>query len=161
MTGRQNAWDVLAGSSTRPPRALETRERTQTEYVEPGLLPNPRPRDGWVFRYVRQENRNEPDKKNYQLRFREGWRPVQLEEYPELKAELGLDQDTGLVTVGDLVLCKAPEELMAQRRRHFDRKALVQVQDADDAYLRDSDERMRKFRERQTRDTFGPGFSRS
>jgi hypothetical protein len=114
-----------------------------------------------VFRYIRTDFRGNADKNNYYLRKREGWVPVTAEEHPEIVAELGFEIANGPITTGGLILCKAPEELMRQRRRHFDRKAMVQVEDADNAFLRDNDERMKKFRERQTRDTFGPGFARS
>lgn len=147
-------WDALAGSSTRPPRTLETRSSTQLSaaYLPPSALPDPEPRDGYSFRYVRAETRNTADKVHFNKRAREGYTPVMAEEHPELMAEL-FGQSTkqaGIVEVGGLILCKIPTERVKARERYYSDRARNEMDAADNAYLRDNDPRMAKVAQRRS-----------
>jgi hypothetical protein len=65
-------------------------------------------------------------------------------------------QFEGNIEVGGLLLCKAPEELMAQRTQHYQSVAENQMASVDNNYLRESDPRMPMLNpERSTRTTFG------
>jgi hypothetical protein len=75
--------------------------------------------------------------------FREGWQPVKAEDHPELQltSDIG-SQFEGNIEVGGLLLCKAPEEKMKARERHFDQLASQQMQSVDNNFLRENDPRM-------------------
>lgn len=157
MTAQSSPWDDFASKPTeRSPRALETRESSQRarSWVEPTMLPDPHPQDGYVFKWARTDSRGQADKINYQKRIREGWEPVNAEDHPELMMQIGHDGH-GRVEVGGLILCKMPEEMVAQRREHYRRRTAAEMESADQQYLRDSDERMRKFAEKQRQTVFG------
>lgn len=157
MTAQRDPWDDFGEKSTeRTPRALETRDNSQRarSWVEPTMLPDPQPQDGYVFKWVRTDTRNVADKTNYQKRIREGWEPVFAQDHPELMMQIGHD-GMGHVEVGGLILCKMPEEMVKQRREYYRRRTAAEMESADQQYLRDSDERMRKFAERQRQTVFG------
>ena len=152
-------WETLGGPSTRTPRSLETRERTTTKrsWAEPSILPDPEPQDGFKFKWVRTASRGVSDNINFQKRRREGWEPVRAEDHPELMIDLSLEgaQKSGQVEVGGLILCKMPEEMVAQRTAHYHDRTQAELTAADDSYLRDSDERMRKVVDRKRKTVFG------
>lgn len=151
-------WDSLEGPSTRTPRSLETRERSsrRKSWQPPQLLPDPEPQDGYVFKWVRSNyGRGVDDKANYQKRLREGWEAVQAEDHPELMMSLNVDQSSGIVETGGLILCKMPTEFGEQRNAHYQRIASGQLDAAENAPLRDNDERMKKFHEKRKQTVFG------
>lgn len=135
-----NPWDALAGSATRSPRALETREKTQTRKVwtPVQLLPDPEPRDGFVFKWIRAGVRNDPDHSNYQKARREGWEPVQAEDHPELVHSISPDAKLGgIIEVGNLILCKMPEEMVLARRWYYSERNYAQLDAAENQYMSD------------------------
>ena len=144
---------------TRTPRSLETRQVSERAraWQPSSILPDPEPRDGWVFRWVRVEVRNQSDHGNYQKRLREGWEAVQAEEHPELMtdASFGDKKFSGLVEVGGLVLCKMPEEMAEQRRQYYLGLTREKTDSAENSYLRDNDERMAKVAEKRRQIAFG------
>lgn len=153
-----NPWDDLVEEPTvRTPRSFENRERNvrSRSWVEPTMLPDPEPQDGYVFKWVRTAARNNPDPTNYQKRIREGWEPVDAADHPELMLELSIGQTSGKVEVGGLILCKMPEEMVKQRTEHYQRRTQAEIDSAENSYLRDSDERMKKFMEKQRKTVFG------
>lgn len=133
-------------------RQVEERQRT---WQRPELLPTPEPEEGFEFRWVRTSMGGNSDNKNVSSKFREGWVPVLAEDYPDL--QVIRDFDTRFpdnIEVGGLILCKAPAELMEQRRQAQRRQAEGQMQAVDNSYLRQSDPRMPMLKpERQTRVT--------
>lgn len=157
-----NPWDSLEGPSTRTPRSLENRERSsrRQSWAPPQLLPDPQPQDGFVFKWVRAASRGQDDKANFQKRLREGWEAVNAEEHPELMIELNVSQQSGLVEVGGLILCKMPQEFADQRNAYYQRHAADQLEAAEDNYMRDSDERMKKIRGERNRRVFGDTVNR-
>jgi len=55
-------------------------------------------------------------------------------------------------------LCKAPEEKMRARTKHFEEVAQRQMESVDSNYMRENDPRMPLLRpEKSTRTTFGKG----
>ena len=147
----------------RKARKLETRENdTREESWEPAsILPAPAPQAGWVFRWLRTSMGGNLDNTNVSKRFREGWEPVRAEDHPELqimsdhKSEWG---DKGGIEVGGLLLCKAPEELVEQRREYYRNHAESQMQAVDNNYMRENDPRMPVLApDRKTRVAFGGG----
>ena len=151
-------WDSLEGPSTRTPRSLETRDTSQRKksWQPPQLLPDPTPQDGYVFKWVRSVfDRNRDDKANYNKRLREGWEPVQVQDHPELMMEIGVTQTSGIVETGGLILCKMPAEFAEQRRRYYQDRTEQITEAAEESYLRDDNEVMKKHVEKRRRVVFG------
>jgi len=149
----------------REPRSLESRDNdTRPMTWEPAsILPDPEPQDGWVFRWIRTSMVGSSDNTNVSKRFREGWEPVRAEDHPELqimsdhKSEWGAK---GGIEVGGLLLCKAPQEVVEQRRAYYRKHADAQMQAVDNNYMRENDPRMPVFApDRKTSVTFGGGNS--
>jgi len=150
-------WETLEEPSTRTPRSLETRDRDtrKRQWVEPTMLPDPEPEDGYVFKWVRASARGQDDKTNFQKRLREGWETVHAEHHPEMMTEIGVVQKTGMVEVGGLVLCKMPQEMADQRRRYYHTRTASEMDAAENTYMRDDDERMKKYVEKRKQVLFG------
>lgn len=150
-------WDALEEPSTRTPRSSETRDKSarKTVWAPSSMLPDPDPEDGYVFKWVRSETRNVTDKTNFQKRRREGWEPVRAEDHPEAVAGIGLEQATGLIEIGGLVLCKMPAEMVEQRNRYYADHARAVLDSAEQTALRDNDERMKKFAEKKRQVVYG------
>lgn len=149
-------WDDLAGPSTRAPRSLDTREKSERRrsWAPPTMLPDPIPQDGYVFKWVRSASRGTPDHSTYQKRIREGWEPVRAEDYPELMTEIGVELKTGLVEVGGLILCKMPSEMVKQRADYYRGVTVQQQSSAEEHYMRDSHELMRKVKGERNKRVF-------
>lgn len=157
MTETADPWDVLAGPSTRTPRSLETRGSSERvrRWTEPSLLPEPEPRDGWKFKWVRQSSRGNDDKLNVDKRFREGWEPVRAEDHPEILAAWHMPPRTGLIESGGLLLCKMPEEMVRQRNETYLKRTLAGLTSAEEHYMRDSHELVKKVADNKRRVVFG------
>ena len=138
-------------------RAAEA--RPSDAWQPQSALPVPDPKDGWVFRWIRTSSLGRSDNTNVSRQFREGWEPVRAEDHPELKIMSDINsQFKGNVEVGGLLLCKAPEERMKARQRHFQEVSDRQIEGVDRSYLRENDPRMPLLNpERSTRTTFGRG----
>lgn len=145
----------------REPRSLDSRESEErSKSWEPAsILPDPTPQDGWVFRWIRTSMVGSSDNTNVSKRFREGWEPVRAEDHPELhimsdhKSEFGAK---GGIEVGGLLLCKAPQEVVEQRRAYYRNHAESQMQAVDNNYMRENDPRMPVLApDRKTRVAFG------
>jgi len=150
-------FDEVVVPATRAPRTLETRQHSERPRVwQPSsMLPDPIPQDGWTFKWCRTEIRNESDDRTYQKRLREGWEAVQAEDHPEMMSQAGLRQKSGLVEVGGLILCKMPTEMVEQRREYYANLTRAKTDAAEDNYMRDDDERMKKVAEKRRQVVFG------
>jgi|TARA_S200002703_G_scaffold28737_1_gene24538 hypothetical protein len=145
-------------SNTRTPRSSENRDtqkRTAT-WDNSGLLPDPEPRAGLEHRYVRATSRGEVDNINLSRALRDGWVPVQAQDYKELHvmSDRGSEFPDGVV-IGGLVLCARPIEYGDQRRDKKNEEVKNQMKAVDQNYLRSQDSRMQKFSDKNTRVTFG------
>ncbi len=146
----------------RPPRSEDDRkveERSSDSWVPPSVLPTPAPQDGWVFRWVRTSTLGNSDNTNVSQKFREGWQPVRSEDHPELQVMSDIESRfEGNIEIGGLLLCKAPEEKMAQRQKHYQDVASQQMQSVDNSFMKENDPRMPLLiPDRTTRTTFGRG----
>ena len=100
-----------------------------------------------------------PDNTNVSSKFREGWEVVSAESQPKLK--ILSDEDSrwaseGAIEVGGLLLCKAPVEMVKERKEYYEKMADQQMNGIDNNYLRENDPRMPMLQpERQSRVTFG------
>jgi hypothetical protein len=61
------------------------------------------------------------------------------------------------VEVGGLLLCKAPKEMVAQRKEWYDAQAQGQLDAVDNNFMRANDARMPLFKEGRSEVTFGKG----
>ena len=146
----------------RTDRSHDTREdfvREDDSWISSSVLPTPDPQNGWRFRWIRTSTLGQTDDTNVSRKFREGWTPVRREDHPELKMTSDINsQFKGNIEQGGLLLCKAPEEKMKARTKHFNEVARRQMESVDSNYMRENDPRMPLLRsEKNTRTTFGKG----
>jgi hypothetical protein len=147
-------------TQTRNPRDLETREATARKKVwQPAdLLPQPRPVEGYSFRWVRKSLLGTSDPTNMSRSLREGWEPCRLQDHPELM--LSVDpgaNNSDLVEIGGLILCKIPNELFEQRNAYYRSHSEAQVESVEAALMRENDPRMPLFKESRSTVSFGKG----
>ena len=157
MTDVGDPWDELVAPSTRTPRAVETRDTAQrpTTWSPGAILPEIPPQDGWAFRWVRTASRGLKDDINFEKRTIEGWEPVNVSEFPEIGAKLKIKSSEGHIERGGLILCKMPQELVDQRNAYYQNRTVAEMEGAEQNYMRDSDERMRKVSENRRKVVFG------
>lgn len=158
MTEGNDPWAALVTpEDARTPRSLETRgsEERVRRWVEPSLLPDPEPMDGWVFKWVRQSSRGVEDRNNVDKRRREGWEPVMAQDHPEILAAWHMPARNGFIESGGLVLHKMPKEMVEQRNAEYLRRARAEQNASEEHYMRDSDELVKKFQENRRRVVFG------
>tara|TARA_E500000331_G_scaffold287967_1_gene283246 strand:- start:8396 stop:8845 length:450 start_codon:yes stop_codon:yes gene_type:complete len=141
-------------------RDSETRE-TKTRkksWQRPEVLPTPDPEDGYAFRWVRVSMLGQVDATNVSSKLREGWEPVRAEDYPQFTV-LNVEQEkfADNIVQGGLMLCKAPQEIVAERTEHYEQQSRNQIQSVDNNLMRENDARMPLFNERKTKVTFGNG----
>lgn len=152
-----------ADAEDRSPRQASGRdfEMRVENWKQPDILPMPDPQPGWVFRWIRTAMVGQADNRNVSMRFREGWVPVKLEDHPELMVIPDHNSEwgkKGAVEVGGLLLCKAPERVMLQRRKHYEDMASAQLRAIDENLMKEQDPRMPILApERSTKVSFGAG----
>lgn len=96
------------------------------DWSPPSLMEAPEPLPGMRQRWVRFDNRGEPDVKNRVLQERNGWRPRRLDTVPEGERQrfpVVADAKHGdVIKHGELVLCHMPKRLVDQRNEFFRRR---------------------------------------
>jgi hypothetical protein len=141
-------------------RELETRDLQERpkQWMPPELLPEPDKQPGYAYRWIRVSTLNAADPRNISSKLREGWEPVSLEEQPKyrlLASGDGKFKDN--IEIGGLLLCKTPEDFVAQRTEHYDKQTRAQTDAVDNNLMRQSDPRMPLFNERKSTSSFGKG----
>ena len=137
-------------------RASES--RPDDSWMPQSALPVPEPKDGWVFRWIRTSSLGRSDNTNVSRQFREGWEPVRIEEQPQFK--LLVDPNSRFkdnIEVAGLLLCKMPEEFLAQRSAYYGKVTKDNMEAVDNNFMRESDARMPLFREKKSSSSFGQG----
>ena len=147
-------------AEVRTTRDLETRETTERpkQWMPPELLPEPDKEAGFAYRWIRVSMLNQADPRNLSTKIREGWEPVRIEEQP--KFQLLVDPNSRFkdnIEIGGLLLCKAPEEFVAQRAEYYGSQTQAQTEAVDNNLMRQSDPRMPIFKERKSSTSFGKG----
>jgi hypothetical protein len=150
--------EAAPASVERAPR--KTREQTARPQVwQPAsTLPEPDKQAGYAYRWVRVATLGQNDPRNISSKLREGWEPVRIEEQPKFR--MLVDPDSRFkdnIEVAGLLLCKAPTELMDQRKDYYARKNQAQMESVDNNFMRENDARMPLFRERRSSTSFGSG----
>jgi hypothetical protein len=155
METKVNPWDALTTEAPRTPRSLETRENTsRSSGWDDSILPEVEPRNGWSHKWVRTDTMGVADKMTYSKRLRQGWEPVDIADYPELAMYVD-HKSHGKVEVGGLILCRIPEERVKQRSAHYLNKARVAESSAEEHYMRDQNELIKKVNENSRKVVFG------
>jgi hypothetical protein len=101
---------------------------------------------------------NEADNLNVSSKMREGWEPVKLADHPEMK--IMVDQNSRFkdgIEIGGLLLCKIPEEFVAQRKAYYENKSKQQADAVDNSFMKQNDPRMPLFAESKATTSFGKG----
>lgn len=89
---------------------------------------------------------------------REGWEPVRIEEQPQFRLMVDpTSRFQGNIEVAGLLLCKCPEEIVAQRKTYYERLTRQQMEAVDNNFMKENDPRMPLFRERKSTQSFGRG----
>lgn len=147
--------------SSRLIRELDTREKMERpkQWMPPQMLPDPKPEEGYIFRWVRVATLGKDDPTNISGKLREGWEPVRASDHPEIRL---FGQSEGQfpdsIQVGGLMLCKTPVEFAQQRAAYYQKQTDAQMQSVDNTYMRENDPRMPMFKERRSEVTFGKGI---
>ena len=141
-------------------RELDTRATSERpkQWAPAELLPEPDKQAGYAYRWIRTSTLNQADPRNLSGKLREGWEPVGIEEQPQF--QLLVDPNSRFkdnIEIGGLLLCKTPEEFVAQRNSHYQKQAENQMEAVDSSLMRQSDPRMPLFKESKSTTTFGKG----
>ena len=147
--------------SARLARELDTREKMERpkQWMPPQLLPDPKPEEGYAYRWIRIATLGKDDATNLSGKLREGWEPVRASDHPEIRLfgqTQGQFEDS--IQVGGLMLCKTPVEFVKQRDAYYQQQTDAQMASVDNTYMRESDPRMPMFKERSSKVTFGKGL---
>jgi hypothetical protein len=151
---------MIMEKTARPSRDLETREKMERpkKWMPPQLLPDPKPEEGYAYRWIRIATMGKDDPTNISGKLREGWEPVRASDHPEIRlfgSSEGNFPDS--VQIGGLMLCKTPVEFVQQRAAYYQQQTDAQMQSVDNTYMRENDPRMPMFKERSSKVTFGTG----
>ena len=141
-------------------RDQETREKTTAtrQWEQPDILPMPNPEPGYKFKWVRISTLGETDARNISSKLREGWEPVKAADHPEITMVVTeSDKFKDNIVIGGLMLCKMPQEMVAQRKAYFEQMTKDQMDAVDNNLMRENDPRMPIFNDRKSNTTFGKG----
>jgi len=147
-------------SENREKRDQDTQAKSErkTSWKRPELLPDPDPRDGVVFRWVRVSSLGQVDALNISSKIREGWVPVKAKDHPEIFiAAIENERFKDNIVIGGLMLCAAPQEMVDERNEYYQGQTAAQMTAVDNNLMSESDPRMPVFNERSSKVTFGTG----
>jgi hypothetical protein len=147
-------------ATNRLDREVDNREFSERpkQWMPAEILPEPDKQAGYAYRWIRTSMLNQADPRNLSSKLREGWEPVMLEEQPKFK--LLIDPTSRFkdnIEIGGLLLCKIPEEFIAQRDAYYAKQTKDQTEAVDNNFMRQSDARMPLFKEGKSTTTFGSG----
>ena len=145
-------------TAERAPRETRADAERPTVWQPAPTLPEPDNEAGYAYRWIRVASMGQNDPRNISSKLREGWEPVSIKEQPQF--QMLVDPDSRFkdnIEVAGLLLCKAPEELMRQRKEYFANKNQSQMDSVDNNFMRENDARMPLFREKRSTTSFGKG----
>ena len=117
-------------ANNRLTRELDNRNTADRpkHWMPPELLPEPDKQAGYAYRWIRVSMLNSADPRNVSAKLREGWEPVTIEEQPKFKMLASQDGPyKGNIEIGGLLLCKIPEEFVAQRAAYEANQTQAQI----------------------------------
>lgn len=125
------------------PPVHQTRAKQQTKeptgrdrvgtWMPADTLYAPPPKAGYEQRWIRIRLGEKDDPRNFGKKFREGWKPVKLEDVQD-DIEPPTEQFGrfgSVVAVSDLVLCERPVEIGVARKKYFRKRLERQLMSAD------------------------------
>jgi len=142
----------------REDRATESREIAERpkQWAPPTLLPDPKPQDGWSYRWIRISTLGQNDPTNISAKLREGWEPVRAEDHPEVHVYSDADgRFKDNIVIGGLMLCKTPSEFVQQRDAFYQKQTDGQMNSIDSHFMRENNPKMPLFKERRSEVSFG------
>ena len=145
----------------RAPRASREKEARRKPWAPPSRLDAPPAPEGFQHRWIRAEINGFNDKQHVFGRLREGYELVRNEELPEeYRDTMPTIEDgkhAGVIAVGGLLLARIPNETLAERNMHYNRKAKEQIQAVDNELMRENAHSTMRIQspERSSRTTFG------
>ena len=145
-------------TAERAPRETRAEAERPKVWQPASTLPEPDKEAGYAYRWIRVASMGQNDPRNISSKLREGWEPVSIKEQPQF--QMLVDPDSRFkdnIEVAGLLLCKAPEELMQQRKEYFAGKNQAQMDSVDNNFMRENDARMPLFREKRSTTSFGKG----
>lgn len=145
-------------TAERAPRETRAEAERPKVWQPASTLPEPDKEAGYAYRWIRVASMGQNDPRNISSKLREGWEPVSIKEQPQF--QMLVDPDSRFkdnIEVAGLLLCKAPEELMRQRKEYFASKNQSQMDSVDNNFMRENDARMPLFREKRSTTSFGKG----
>ena len=145
-------------NADRAPRETRAEAERPKVWQPASTLPEPDKEAGYAYRWIRVASMGQNDPRNISSKLREGWEPVSIKEQPQF--QMLVDPDSRFkdnIEVAGLLLCKAPEELMRQRKEYFAAKNQSQMDSVDNNFMRENDARMPLFREKRSTTSFGKG----
>ena len=145
-------------TAERAPRETRAEAERPKVWQPASTLPEPDKKAGYAYRWIRVASMGQNDPRNISSKLREGWEPVSIKEQPQF--QMLVDPDSRFkdnIEVAGLLLCKAPEELMRQRKEYFASKNQSQMDSVDNNFMRENDARMPLFREKRSTTSFGKG----
>ncbi len=145
-------------NADRAPRETRAEAERPKVWQPASTLPEPDKEAGYAYRWIRVASMGQNDPRNISSKLREGWEPVSIKEQPQF--QMLVDPDSRFkdnIEVAGLLLCKAPEELMRQRKEYFASKNQSQMDSVDNNFMRENDARMPLFREKRSTTSFGKG----
>jgi len=142
------------------PRSAQTRakETRPTSWKPPSQLDAPPCPDGYKQRWLRHRVNGADDTKNINARLREGWELVRADQYSDGLYSAyngGIKAYEGVISVGDLLLARIPEEIVNQRNDYYTQKTNQQTEAWETDPLREQHPSMPINADRQSRVSFG------
>lgn len=114
-------------------RRVPTGRDRPLEWRPSDTLFAPEPRPGMENRWIRVRLGEKDDPRNFEKKFREGWKPVSLDSVPSdlMPPTMNYGRFGAVVAVSDLVLCERPVEIGLSRKRYFAQRLARQLASAD------------------------------
>ncbi len=153
-------------SLNRAARGSSTRDKTarRKPWAPPSRLDAPPAPPGYKHRWIRTAAGNQEDRTNVAGKLREGYEFVRADEHPDFAAPVAEDgRHAGVISVGNLVLARIPEETVEERNEYYHSRAHdLQTAVDNDMLKANQHDSMRIQRpERSSRTSFGSSQTRS
>src|SRR5210317_1617321 len=119
-------------TDNKTPRSAQTRatEERRKPWAPPSQLDAPPCPDGYKQRWLRHRVNGADDTKNVNARLREDWELVRADQYSDGLYSAyngGIKAYEGVISVGDLLLARIPEEIVNQRNDYYTQKTNQQT----------------------------------
>ncbi len=118
-------------------RARAPAREREVVWTEPSALDAPPPRPGMEQRWVRFQNGDKNDPRNWSRRTRGRWTPRRLDSVEEQyqPPTIAHGQHGEVIGIGDLILCERPVEVGIARKKFYREKQARQMAAADRKHL--------------------------